>query len=87
MLKAKVGYSTSDDSYQTGVETAKKAVKDMSNPKLAFLYTSVKNDIKSVIKGVKSVINVPTIGCTSSGGIIVEDGSITSDNGFAGMML
>jgi len=87
MLKAKVGYSTSDDSYQTGVETAKKAVKDMSNPKLAFLYTSVKNDIKSVIKGVKSVINVPTIGCTSSGGIIVEDGIITSDNGFAGMML
>lgn len=86
MLRSKVGYSINPDSFATGLETAKKATKDLSNVKIGFLYTSEKNDIKSVVKGLRNVTNIPIIGCTSSGGLIVEDGVITSETGFAGML-
>lgn len=86
MLRSKVGYSVNPDSFATGLEAAKKATKDMSNAKIGLLYTSEKNDIKAVIKGLRNVTNIPIIGCTSSGGIIVEDGIITSESGFVGMM-
>lgn len=86
MLRSKVGYSTNEDSFITGVETAKKATKDSSNTKYGFLFTSEKNDIKALVKGIRTVTNIPLIGCTSSNGIIVEDGIIASDKGFAGML-
>lgn len=86
MLRSKVGYSTNEDSFITGVETAKKATKDSSNTKFGFLFTSEKNDIKALVKGIRTVTNIPLIGCTSSNGIIVEDGIIASDKGFAGML-
>ena len=41
---------------------------------------------EEIIKGVRSVTDIPLIGCTSSGAIITPDGIITSENGFAGMM-
>ncbi|MDD5888534.1 MAG: FIST N-terminal domain-containing protein [bacterium] len=86
MLRSKVGYSTNPESFATGLETAKKATKDLSNAKIGFLYTSEKNDIKAVIKGLRTITNIPIIGCTSSGCIMVEDGIIASENGFAGML-
>ena len=87
MLKSKVGYSIDIDSFKSGEETAIKAGQELNNAKLGFLYTSVKNDINEVVRGVKSVTNAPIIGCTSSGAIMVPDGIISSDNGFAGMMM
>lgn len=87
MLKSNVGYSTETESYLAGQETATKAQENLVNPKLGFLFTSVKNDLKEVIKGVQSTTKAPIIGCTSSGAIIVPDGIITSDNGFAGMLM
>ncbi len=86
MLRSKVGYSVNPDSFATGLETAKKATKDLSNAKIGFLYTSEKNDIKALIKGLRNITDIPIIGCTSSGGLIVEDGIIASEAGFAGMM-
>lgn len=86
MLKAKVGHSIDKDSYNAGLETAKQATDGMQNNKLGFLYTSVKNDIKEVVKGARSIMNAPIIGCTSSGAIMTPEGIITSENGFAGMM-
>ena len=86
MLKSKVGYSINDDSFKAGEETAIKSSEKLENAKLGFLFSSIKNDIKEVVKGIKSVTNVPTIGCTSSGSIIVPDGVVTSENGFVGMM-
>ncbi len=86
MLKSKVGYSINEDYYTMGLETAKESTKDFSNVKLNFLYTSEKCDIKKVIKGVREVTSSPIIGCTSNQGIIVPDGYITSENGFAGML-
>lgn len=86
MLKSKVGQSINENSFNAGVETAQLATEDLRYTKLGFLYTSVNNDVKEVIKGVKSVADIPVIGCTSSGAIITPEGIISSENGFAGMM-
>ena len=86
MLKAKVGHSVDVDNFTAGAQTAAVATEGMEYTKLGFLYTSVKNDIKEVIKGVRSVTDAPIIGCTSSGCIMTPAGVIGSDNGFAGMM-
>ena len=85
MLKANVGYSIKEDSYEEGLEIAN-TTKSLNHVKLNLLYTSCKNDIKNVVKGVREVNDAPIIGSTSSGGLIVPDGYITSDKGFAGMM-
>lgn len=88
MLRTKVGQSTQADSFETGVEIAKKATENMEYAKLGFVYTSEKNNVKEVVNGINSITNsnVPIIGCTSSGGIITPEGYITSEEGFAGMM-
>ena len=85
MLKAKVGYSTNIDSYIAGTEASKMISKEL-NPKFSFVYTSEKNNIKEVINSLQENIKTPFIGCTSHNGIIVEDGIISSTNGFVGMM-
>ncbi len=87
MLKSNVGYSVDQDSYITGQETATNSLQKLTNPKLGFLFTSVKNDIKEVIKGIKNITKTPIIGCTSSGAIIVPEKVVTSENGFAGMLM
>ena len=87
MLKSNVAWSTNEDSYTQGKESAKKAVVDLIQTKVAFLYTSVDSNVEKVLEGAKSELGTaPIIGCTSSGGLIVPDGFISSDNGFAGML-
>lgn len=86
MLKSCVGYSTNMDNVLAGMETAKGALKEISNAKIGFLYTSEKNNIKELIQGIRKVTNMPIIGSTSNEAIIVEDGIISSDYGFAGML-
>lgn len=86
MLKSKVGYSINSDEIEMGVETATQSTKDFSNVKINFLYSSVKNDLKKVVKGIREITDTPIIGCTSTEGIIVPDGYITSENGFSGML-
>ena len=41
MLKSNVGWSTNADSYNQGKDSAAKAVVDLIQTKVAFLYTSV----------------------------------------------
>ena len=86
MLKSKVGYSKNPDSFLQGLECAKEATKDFTNVQLNFLFTSCNSELKKVVKGVQSATKAPTIGCTSCEGIIVPDGYITSEYGFAGML-
>lgn len=87
-MKSNVGYSILADSYENGVEVAKKAMEGINQPKVALLYTSVLLDQTKVIEGVKSVLgNVPVLGCTSSGGIMVPEGIISSETGFSGILL
>ena len=86
MLKSQVGYSINQDSFMAGVQTVQESTKNLPNSQLGFLFTSVKNDVKSVVKGIESVVKTRIIGCTSSNGIIVPDGYITSPDGFVGML-
>ena len=87
MLKANVGWSTNEDSYTQGKETASKAVVDLVQTKVAFLYTSVDCDVKKVLEGAKSELGTaPIIGCTSSAGIITPDGFISGEHGFTGIL-
>ena len=87
MLKSNVGWSTNVDSYNQGKESAAKAVVDLIQTKVAFLYTSVDCDVEKVLEGAKSELGTaPIIGCTSSAGIITPDGFISSENGFTGIL-
>ena len=85
MLRSKVGYSMNEDSFTSGVMTAKNAIIGSSS-KIGFLYTSCVSNVKEVVKGVRSVTDIPLIGCTSSGAIMVPEGIVASEKGFAGMM-
>ena len=76
MLKSCVGYSTNMDNILAGMETAKGALKELSNAKVGFLYTSEKNNIKELVQGIRKITNMPIIGSTSNEAIIVEDGII-----------
>ena len=80
MLKSNVAWSTNENSYEQGKETAAKAVVDLVETKVAFLYTSVDSDVKQVLEGAKSELGTaPIIGCTSSAGLITPDGFITGE--------
>ena len=87
-MKSNVGYSTLESAFEAGKETATNALKGIKDSKIGMLFTSVDYDQVEVMKGVKSVVgDMPVVGCTSSGAIIVPDGVITSDHGFAGMLV
>lgn len=87
MLKSNVSWSTNAESYTQGKEAAKKAVVDLIQTKVAFLYTSVDCNVAKVLEGAKSELGTaPIIGCTSSAGIITPDGFISSENGFTGIL-
>lgn len=87
MLKSNVSWSTNEDSYIQGKETAAKAVVDLVQTKVAFLYTSVDSDVKKVLEGAKAELGTaPIVGCTSSAGIITPDGFISGEKGFTGIL-
>lgn len=85
MLKSKVGYSMAEDSFLSGVTTAKSSIIG-NESKIGFLYTSCVQNVKEIVRGVKSVTGMPVIGCTSSGAIIVPEGIVASNQGFSGML-
>lgn len=85
-MKAKVGYSVDSDSFLSGSETARKATEG-TNAKVGLLFTSCVLDQKKIVEGIKSVTNVPFIGCTSSAAIVVpEAGYIDNETGYTGML-
>ena len=87
-MKAVVSSSILRDSREAGIETATKALKGIKHPKLGLLFTSIKYNQKEVLDGIKSVNSeLKVIGCTSSGAIMTPEGIISSENGFAGMMV
>ena len=87
MLKSNVSYSTDKDSFTAGKACAEKAVVDLIETKVAFVFSSVKYNQNKLLEGAKSVLGTaPIIGCTSSGAIIVPAGVVSSESGFAGML-
>ena len=86
-MKANVAWSTDENAFLAGKNSAKKAVLDLVQTKIAFIFSSVKYDTQKLVDGAKEELGTaPIIGCTSNGGILVPDGYITSENGFAGIM-
>lgn len=86
MLKASVGHSINNDSYLAGQEAMAKINSDLSGSKINLVFTSEKNDIKSLVSGISSSSKAPIIGCTSCEGIITPEGIISSEEGFVGIM-
>lgn len=87
MLKSNVGWSTEENCYDAGKAAAAKAVVDLGQTKVAFVFSSVDYKQDEMMKGIKSELGTaPVVGCTSSGGIIVPDGFVTGDKGFVGVL-
>lgn len=86
-MKANVAWSIEEDAFSAGKACAKKAVLDLMKTKVAILFSSVKYNQEALLEGMKQELGTaPIIGCTSNGGILVPDGYITSENGFAGIL-
>ena len=50
MLKSNIGWSTEANNFEAGRASAKKAVVDLVQTKVAFLYTSSDNNVKEVLE-------------------------------------
>lgn len=86
-MRANVTWSTDEDSKIAGKACAKKAVLDLVQTKVAFVFSSVKYNQNNLLTGIKEVMgSAPIIGSTSNAGIMTQDGYITSNNGFVGML-
>ena len=86
MLKAKVDYVVDSDDFKSGKETVEKVVKGLNNKNIGILYTSSLSNIKEVIKGIRSISNIPLIGSTSEG-IMTSEGYISEDKKYSSMMV
>ena len=86
MLKAKTGISTNADAKLAGQEAAK-AVKDLDAIKMAFVYSGVQYDQKTLLDAIAAELpGVPLVGNTSFTGIITQEGFVTGEDGFVGVM-
>lgn len=84
MLKTKVGCSAAKNNYDSGVESATKA--NLSTAKVGVLFTSCEMNQNEVISGIRSISEVPLIGCTSSAAICSNEGYFNSEDGYTGIM-
>ncbi|MGQ9619270.1 MAG: FIST signal transduction protein [Candidatus Aminicenantia bacterium] len=74
-LKVGVGTSFLEDSYKVGIEAGEKAMSSIGNskPDLVLLFSSIKYDLKKLLKGVRdSTMKAPLVGCTTGGEITSE---------------
>ena len=86
MLNAKTGISTKADVKLAGKEAAQ-AVKEVKDMKMAFVYSGVQYDQKALLAAISEELpGVPLVGNTSFTGIITQDGFVTGDDGFVGIM-
>lgn len=87
-MKAMVGSTILDNSFEAGEELVQNSIKGLKSPKLGLLFSSTKYDQKELMRGIKSISpDLKIIGCTSSGCLMTPDGIISNETGFAGMMV
>lgn len=73
MIKVGVGKSTHEDSFKAGREAAKEAVDGIGGgPTLTLMFSSVRFNLEELLKGVRSVIKGPLMGCSTAGEITNE---------------
>ena len=87
MFKANIGHSTISDSYMSGQQTITSALKEIENPKVALVFTSEEHDLEKISEGIKSVTDIPFIGCTSSEAIVTNDGFLSEATGQTAAMV
>lgn len=86
MLNAKTGTSTAADAAQAGREAAA-AVKTVKDAKVAFVFSGVQYDQKKMLDAIAAELpGVPLVGNTSFTGVITDQGFVTGDSGFVGIM-
>ncbi|MDR1050151.1 MAG: FIST C-terminal domain-containing protein [Deltaproteobacteria bacterium] len=87
MLKAKTGSSVNADAAKAGAEAAGKVKAGLASPKVAFVYSGVQYDQKKLLAAIASGLpGVPLVGNTSFTGVITDEGFISSDDGFVGIL-
>lgn len=87
MLNAKTGTSTKKDAGLAGKEAAQQVKEIADNMKLAFVYSGVQYDQKTLLNAISAELpGIPLIGNTSFTGVITQDGFVTGDDGFVGIM-
>ena len=86
MLNAKTGTSINADPKLAGKEAAQ-ALKDVKDAKMAFVYSGVQYDQKELLDAIaKELPGVPLVGNTSFTGVITDQGFVSGDDGFVGIM-
>lgn len=86
MLNAKTGTSINPSAELAGKEAAQ-AVKDVKDAKMAFVYSGVQYDQKALLAAIaKEMPGVPLVGNTSFTGVITDQGFVSGDDGFVGIM-
>lgn len=88
MLKANVGSSILQDAGSAGREAASKAKQGLTDIKLSFVYGSCDYSISELVAGAAAELPEATIiGNTSFTGVITSEGFVSSEQGFAGIMV
>lgn len=87
MLTAKTGNSIQANPANAAKEAAAPLKEIAADLKMAFVYSGVQYDQKALLSTLASELpGVPLIGNTSFTGVITNDGFITGDNGFVGIL-
>jgi hypothetical protein len=89
MLTAAVSWSKEADAYKAGKESAEKALAELKGKAgLAVAFCTVHYDEAAFVKGIRDVLgDIPLMGSTSFGGILVPGGYIHKETGVGGVML
>ena len=87
MLNAKTGNSVNPNPVLAGKEAAAPLKEALSGAKIVFVYSGVQYDQKALLDSIASELpDVPLIGNTSFTGVITNDGFISGENGFVGVL-
>jgi hypothetical protein len=71
--KAGVGFSSNIDSKDAGIEAGKKALKDIINPNLIIVFSSISKDQKEVLSGIREINSQALlVGCSDAGQITTD---------------
>ena len=87
MLKVQTGKSINPNVVTAGKEAAAPIAEALQDVKMAFVYSGVQYNQKELLDAIKQTLpGVPLIGNTSFTGVITQEGFISGEHGFAGIM-
>ena len=87
MLKVQTASCNTPDAALAGKECAQKIKHALHDPKLVFVYSGVSYNQQALLKAIgEELPGVPLIGNTSFSGVVTQDGFVTGEKGYVGMM-